>query len=102
MGKGYASYADAPGGNSEKNTPLKFVKKPKKPNKSTKKKKGKTVSISKKRNLTRRNLTPTMKSKLIAHGANHSMAHINFMRSKIENGAKFSEAHMLAMTHKGS
>ena len=95
--------------NSEKNTPLKIsIKtKPKKMKKAPKKpvKSGKAEKkVSKlkvggkvKTNLINKSgINSMQKKRLIEHSVNHSKRHINFMLGKIENGQKFSEAHMLA------
>ena len=89
--------------NSEKNTPLKISiktkpkkmkKAPKKPVKSADKlKKGGKVKTNL---INKSGINSMQKKRLIEHSVNHSKRHINFMLGKIENGQKFSEAHMLA------
>jgi len=91
--------------NSEKNTPLKISiktkpkkmkKAPKKPVKSGKAVKNKVGGKVKTNLINKSGINSMQKKRLIEHSVNHSKRHINFMLGKIENGQKFSEAHMLA------
>ena len=89
--------------NSEKNTPMKFnvVTKSKKKG-SVKKGTDKKSTKKKPRNgvknnlITKSGIHSSQKKKLMDHAVDHSKRHINFMIGKLENGSKYSEAHMLA------
>ena len=68
----------------------------KKDNKKKDNKKKKTVGSSKQKSILNSKMHHTVKKKMMDHAIHHTQNHLNFMIGKIENGKKFSEAHLLA------
>ena len=108
------SNKDPPSANSEKKKPLKgikFIKKPKKParrqaNQSRVAKKkpnaNKPLASKIKANLINKSgIHSSQKKRMLDHASTYSKKHIGFMIGKLENGAKFNEAHLLSMKSVG-
>ena len=79
---------------SEKKNSKMDKKVPKKPKK--KKEIAKKSGGAKNNLINKSSLGSSNKKKLMGHAVYHTKNHLNFMINKIENGKKFSEAHLLA------
>lgn len=68
---------------------------------TNKKKKSNPPSKIKQNIINRSGIHSVQKRRMMEHAAHHTKNHLNFMIGKLENGARFSEAHNMAMNRVG-